>query len=495
MVSLSPLIIHSYPPVLGSSSVILPKYITEYQIPTLNSAPLAITVDKGGMVWFTESNVSKIAEFDPKYAVFHEYPVPGIGDMWGIIADPKGYVWFTQYSGRGSVNPGGAVVQGGVGRIIRFDTITKNFTSILIPTIGSFPLRLALDQQGRVWFTELLGNKIGVYDPSSAQVREYSVPTNASGPAGLAFDDDGVLWFTESYVRQVGRFDPQRESFMEYPLGKETASQIVSSPVGIEVNNTHDVWVADHGGNWIVQFNPGTGGMMKYPTHIPPRDLYSISLVNDLLTDSEGRVWFCEHAGNSVGYYAPRARKMVEYRIPTGPISTTLWLALAPGGDVWFTEWSSNKIGVVHANLPVPLSLSVSGDNLRLSTGEKSAFSLMVTSSQPVTGNGTLTYSWSSYNLHDISIGFTPPYPPLNNQVQVQTQLALSARISPGNYTLALEVDIGDVIVSSMVETVIISTPPPVVSPMATDLVLWMGSIVTLAVIAVIGARRIRRST
>jgi len=484
----------SYPTVVESSSISLPKYVDEYQIPTLNSAPLAITVDRSGMVWFTESNASKIAQFDPRSKIFHEYSVPGVGDMWGVIADPRGYIWFTQYSGKGSVNPGGAIVQGGSGRIVRFDITTKNFTSISIPTLGSFALRLALDQQGRVWFTELLGNRIGVYDPSAARLQEYSVPTNSSGPAGLIFDNRGMLWFSESYARQVGRFDPQSQSFIEYRLGAETASQIVSSPVGIAVDNARNVWVADHGGNWIVEFNPTTRATVKYPTHFPPKDVYSISLVNDLLIDNEGRVWFCEHGGNSVGYYAPRANRMVEYRIPTGPISTTLWLAFAPNGDVWFTEWSSNKIGVVHADLSVPPSLSVPQNHFELSIGEKRAFSFTVASSQPATDNGTLSYSWSSYNPREISIGFTPTYPPLDTQVQVQAQLTLSNRISPGNYTLALEMDLGDVIVSSMVETVVSSTQSSALSPITTELVLWVALLVPLAAIVVIATRRIRRS-
>jgi virginiamycin B lyase len=481
--------------VLGVYAINLPKYIDEYQIPTPSAAPLAITVDRNGMVWFTESNVSKIAQFDPKSKIIHEYSVPGIGDMWGIVVDPRGYVWVTQYSGKGSVNPGGAIVQGGTSRIVRFDIVTKNFTSISLPTLSSFALRLTLDQQGKVWFTELLGNKIGVYDPSSASLQEYYVPTNSSGPADLTFDTKGMLWFSESYARQVGRFDPQSQRFTEYHVGAETASQIVSSPVGIAVDNVHNVWLADHGGNWIVEFNPTTRAVMKYPTHFPPKDVYSIALVNDLLIDNEGRVWFCEHGGNSVGYYAPSTKRMVEFRIPTGPISTTMWLALAPNGDVWFTEWSSNKIGVVHADLLVPVSVNITQDHFKLSAGEKTTLAFVVASPQLASGNGSLNYSWSSYNPREISIGFTPTYPQLGTEAQVQAQLALANRVNPGNYTLALEVSLGDVIISSMVETIITSTQGSTQTPISTELILWAGLLVPLAVIAAIEIRRIRRST
>ena len=68
----------------------LPRYIDEYSVPTPNSAPLALTVDPDGIVWFTESNASKLGRFDPRTDTFTEYAVPGVGDMWGITVDQKG---------------------------------------------------------------------------------------------------------------------------------------------------------------------------------------------------------------------------------------------------------------------------------------------------------------------------------------------------------------------------------------------------------------------
>lgn len=332
-----------------------PSYIDEYQVPTANSAPLAIAVDTHGNVWFTESNASKLAKFDPLTKSFREYKVPWVGDMWGIIINPPDAIWFTQYSGKGNVNPGGAIVGGGEGRIVRFIITTENFTSIPIPTNGSFPIRLTSDQRGRIWFTELLGNKLGVYDPGANSLQEYPIPTNSSGPTDLTFDSHGDLWFSESFAQQLGKFNPQTQTITEYHLGGETASQIVSSPVGVAVDQEGNVWVADHGGNWIVELNPQTHATVKYPTHFPPADVYPISLVNDLLIDPQGHIWFAEHGGNSIGYFEPRTHSMVEFPIPTGPLSTTLWLTLAPNGDVWFAEWSGNKIGVVHANSLIPL--------------------------------------------------------------------------------------------------------------------------------------------
>ena len=476
------------PRVSGQSAQ--PNYVVEYHVPTPNSAPLAITVDRAGNVWFTESNASKLGMFNPLNQTFREYNVPWVGDMWGVIADKNGNIWFTHYSGKGSVSPGGAIVPGGNGSIVRFDPLTGNFTRIPIPTLSSFPLRLQIDPRGRVWFTELLGNKIGVYDSSLNSIKEYSVPTNTSGPADLTFDGQGNLWFTEAYASQLGEFNLPTQSFEEYPLG-DNASEMVSSPVGIAIDSQGIVWVGDHGGNWIVEFNPQTRTTTKFPTHFPPSDVYPISLVNDLLLDKEGRVWFAEHGGNSIGYFIPETRSMVEFPIPTGPISTALWLTLAPSGNVWFAEWSGNNIGTVNPNTPIPIAVTTPTNSIVVNQGDQFSIPLQVAGSQGFTENGTMFSAWSSYTPTDAPGVFTPSnFAPGTTQVSVQAQLTISKNTDPGNYTLALGVETKSVRVLTMIPVEILkynSSTLPITSTVEV--------ILLVAVVAAATAVLLRRSS
>lgn len=438
------------PNIVGVTSS-LPKYIDEYAVPTPNSAPLAITVDRQGIVWFTESNVSKLGRFDPAAQTFNEYIVPGVGDMWGVTVDEKNYVWLTQYSGTASVNPGGAIAPGGFGRIIRFDPRTKNFTSVNIPTPGSFPMRLTVDNRNRVWFTEFLGNKIGVYDQSLNLLLEFPVPTNSSGPADLTFDENGVLWFTEAYGQKVAKFYPENRTFVEYSVESGAFS-----PVGVAVDSQGDVWFADHGGNWIVELEPNSKKLTRYPTHFPPSQVSYLSISNGLLIDGQERIWFSEHGGNSIAYFNSKTEKMVEFSIPTGPISTALWIALAPSGDVWFAEWDANKIGVVHSNMPITISLSVSAHRLRIQAGNQTSLSLLVKASQQIEGNGTFRYTWTSYYPEEISATFMPQYPKLS-ETTGRVELRFSNSIRPGSYVLGIGIDTGTVRVWNMIRTEVIS--------------------------------------
>ena len=457
----------------------LPQYIQEFDVPTSNAAPLAITVDSHGFVWFTESNTAKLAKFDPAERAFTEYSVPTPGDMWGVAVDRNGKVWFTQYSGRGSVNPGGAIVPGGEGRLVLFDPAKENFTVIGIPGAGSFPMRLTVDEQNRIWFTEFLGNKIGFYDQASGQLLEYQIPTNSSGPADLAFDSQGKLWFSEAYAQSVAQFSPESKTFVEYQLGSR-----IFSPVGIAPDQKGHVWVADHGGNWIGEFDPATDKLSRYPTHFPPKDVYPLSIPNGLLVDGMGKIWFTEHGGNSIGYIDPTRINMLEYRIPSGPVSTALWLASAPNGDIWFTEWSANKIGVVRASQPIPLSLSASKNTLQLGVGEQTLESLAFVTSQEIVGNGTFRYALTSYNPDELSVIFSPQYPSLSgpSTMSVQAEILPSATMRAGNYTVSFGIDAGSILIWTIVQAHVVA-PSQVGDSLLENPILFAVSGIVLVVI------------
>jgi len=472
----------------------LPRYIDEYDVPTPNSAPLALTVDRNGIVWFTESNASKLGRFDPRTDAFTEYKVPGVGDMWGITVDQSGAVWVTQYSLKGSVSPGGAIEAGGNGRLIRFNPNDGNFTVVTIPTPGSFPFRIIPDAEGRLWFTELLGNRIGSYDPLSGKLQEYAVPTQFAGPADLTFDSHGTLWFTEAYNESVASFDLQTKQFTEYHFSSIDPTQYVGSPVGIAITPDGIVWIADHGGNWIVEFNSTSQQIIRYPTHEPPPQVYPISIPNDLLLDGHGQVWFAEHGGNSIGFLDPRTQKMVEFAIPTGPISTALWIALAPDGNVWFTEWSGNKIGVVYANQTIPFTVDASESHLDLQPGGQTSLVLSASGVQ-TPGNGTYVYSWPSYTPEDVNVTFSSPSVSLmslaNNPSQVK--ITVSTRTAPGQYILGLGLDAGTVRVWTMVKTEVSGQASVTFLLSNTDW-LMIGAIVVVLVLGLVTGRRLQRS-
>ena len=78
------------------------------------------------------------------------------------------------------------------------------FVEFNIPTRDSEPQAIAIDSQGKVWFTESAADKIGRLDPVNGEKSESPIPT-AGSPAGLAIDSDGNIWFVETFAGKIGK--------------------------------------------------------------------------------------------------------------------------------------------------------------------------------------------------------------------------------------------------------------------------------------------------
>jgi len=75
--------------------------ITEFPIPTANSAPMGIAAGSDGSLWFTEWNWSNIGRITTA-GVITEFPIlPPVGLPAGIAAGPDAALWFTEVAQAG----------------------------------------------------------------------------------------------------------------------------------------------------------------------------------------------------------------------------------------------------------------------------------------------------------------------------------------------------------------------------------------------------------
>src|ERR1700676_4827313 len=72
--------------------------VTEFNVPTANSAPNGIDKGPDGNVWFTEFNSNKVGKITPG-GVITEYTVPTASSgPRNIAAGPDGNLWFTEFN-------------------------------------------------------------------------------------------------------------------------------------------------------------------------------------------------------------------------------------------------------------------------------------------------------------------------------------------------------------------------------------------------------------
>ena len=333
----------------------------------------------------------------------HEFSVPNITEkgIKGIATDPNGNAWFYHQTNKTSIlirfNPlnntftyfqiesstvadnsvinlaGGQLIYDEKHKRIWFtdarlnalgniDTQSGKIQLHNIPTNNSGIMGLVLSPDGNsIWFTEIMGNSIGSFDINSKLIKEY--PTGElTGPTLLAYDSNGVLWVTMSYSSSILRVEPWSlipgsniNGISEIKLEKPDSF----SPFGIAITNGSKLFISDHGSSRVIASNL-SAELKNYSSYwTSPSIAYPVSLPSQVISDKNGNVYFVEHGGNKISKIS-RDGLLTEFDIPTGPLATVVYIAVTKDSSrIWFTEWTTNRIGYLDNTIEVPMSLII----------------------------------------------------------------------------------------------------------------------------------------
>ncbi|RUO35974.1 lyase [Aliidiomarina shirensis] len=223
------------------------------------AGPHTVISDHRG-AWYAGNRAAHIGLVDPESGDITKFTPPGDGprDVHTMDWDSHGNIWFTEQGGN---------------RIGYFDTAAESFTMYEVTTPRARPYgivvhndepwvvmlgtnqiatvrdgelieidlpreetrtrRLAVADNGHVWFGDYAGGYIGRFDPVTAEVSEWQLPAGAdSRPYAVAMDAEQRFWVVETGVqpnRFVG-FDTETEtwtSLFDVPSGGGTVRHMV----------------------------------------------------------------------------------------------------------------------------------------------------------------------------------------------------------------------------------------------------------------------------
>lgn len=393
-----------------NSSYIQTPYVKEYAMPQ-DSWPNSILVDKKGMVWTVGTKSNTLISFDPKQEKIKSiYSIPqeeGFTDKgnsyfkmtWTIVQDNDGLIWFSQ---SGSTVP-----------LWQFDPSTENF--LAITSISGSPMQMKVNHEtGNIWFTTFSGGTIGViqkisgeqtnnkqnsgniiyndYNSYKYKITEFQIG-NETFPSGL-FIQDNFLWITDTLtydrilsfkpiVNAIGEIT-NIEKIREIPPSSKstlnTNTQIISlnnpifnTPSDITIFDNRSLWITEHGTSFVTEYNFNSTQIKRYPTFTSFH--HAITLPYWISKDPDGNgFWFNEHYGNRISFLNITDTSLTEYEIPTrnktmGYTANVLTIATDPTNSnrLWFTEFNTDKIGVVDRGIPIPFNINVSEYEINLS--------------------------------------------------------------------------------------------------------------------------------
>jgi virginiamycin B lyase len=365
------------------------SFIKEFPVPLTERGLKGITTDSQGNAWFYHSTdkSSTIIKLDIATNEFINYNVKGNTTVDNFIINLAGgqilydnnrnVIWFTDAR------------TNSIGKLDANNSSNNNTNSgnvelFSIPTPKAGPMGIILSPDGKtIWFAEITGDKIASFDTISNKITEYTTGEN-TGPTFLTFDNSGMLWVTMSYSHNILRVEPWalvpgRTSFgMSYITlpAHDTFSPfgiaIVSESSGTSSGAKQRIFFSDHGSSRVISslgwgdINSNSFQSSLYISYwTSPSQVYPTTLPGQIVKDKiQKNIYFPEHGGNRIAKINVQSGQMTEYDIPTGPLSTTIFVALSDDGNkVWFTEWASNKVAYLDTTIPIPFNMKISGNN------------------------------------------------------------------------------------------------------------------------------------
>jgi virginiamycin B lyase len=398
--------------ILGSYDIKEDKFNEEMQIPTWPSRNndrefsqvWDVEIDNqnnaNGDVWFTDGKQNAIWRYITSTNSFERYILPGQSQDFG-----------TTYPSSIEFNPNNDNIVYFVGMfspslwIAEIDRL-KNATSegiseIHIPIEGfeeTDPVfvttgSLAFDEkESALWVSVMIygyKGQIFRYNLDNKSFDAFDLPSDLSSPWGLTVDDNSNLWVTNAGTSIFYKLSPGKNNNDDNSDGRSTQD--------FEIEK----FVTSKGSFRIFG---------KFPESDTERNFQNryYTLPSMVKVSDDGLVWFNEQHGNKISKFDPSTEILTEYWVPTQNrlwgicsnddvsnnnnsiknndicgIANVLQFSIEKGDEqIWFSEWSQNKIGKVDAAEEPPFSIDVfeSDKELTIKRGEKEKIKLSIKS-------------------------------------------------------------------------------------------------------------------
>jgi virginiamycin B lyase len=207
-------------------------------------------------------------------------------------------------------------------KLARFDTDEKSFSIEELPA-GIYPHTLRIDDKGRIWYTIAVSNHVGMFDPSSGQHEVIRVPARDFGEEVALRLLPAIMWISQ---------------YVDLDLGGGEGSSL-PVPYGIDF--------APDGGVWFSQLNAHRIG------HIDP-DTFEITMIDTPFTaprrmrfDSNGKLWIPGFSSNLISKFDIDTGEFEHFEIPVEPLGTETPYALnvdLTTDDVWICGTNSDSL-------------------------------------------------------------------------------------------------------------------------------------------------------
>lgn len=310
--------------------------ITEFLMPEPNDLPHDIAIERSGTVLVTGMFTHRLYRLDPASGRISDIAIPvananpraieidSLGQPWVVLGTPKklammnsdsqwrsfdlgvyphslaiggaGKVWFNGHFTRAPELIGS--VSAATGQIVTHEVPAH-------PTLaggpgGPIPYEIRLGPDGRVWGSELIGNRIFAFTPSTGRFEVFALPLPHSGPRRFDVDARGRVWIPAYAANRVLRLDPDTRKFREIPLpSRDAVPYIIRAD-----RRSGALWIGTAAADALLRYDPATEQFESYP--LPSRGALIRHLAIDPRSDA---VWVAYGASPGIPARVARVQR------------------------------------------------------------------------------------------------------------------------------------------------------------------------------------------
>jgi virginiamycin B lyase len=443
-------------------------YVSEFVLPKDCEMPSGIAVD-GEQVWYVSAKRGLLGSYSPSQNSFHELAIPEWPSLkqpftrvpswamsWTVRPDGNGSVWFTDENDA----------------LWRFNKASESFDKFNVP--ASYPSAMDFDSNGNIYFIGINSESLYFGDVSKMRAGTSegitSIPLPLDGFAGinpslittglLVVDNErNNVWVSLLAFQRKGQL-------FQYDIDTGKIVHTVdlpaelSSPVGGAIDAAGNLWVGDHGTNIFFKYDPASEELTKYMTSVASSRIFGRPTPQNAYTwpywlheAADGSIWFNQHTGNKIARFDPETLTLTEYWIPsqnrnwsvcppeaeTCGIANAMQFTVGQNGQVWFTEWTENKIARLDAAKQIPLTVSAPaeitvarGDSaeIRVTINTPGDFNGRMIASGTFTPTGMLGNSTGIFSEESVSLS--------GNSKEISYTFTPAETLAPGQYTIMI---------------------------------------------------------
>ena len=259
-------------------------------IPVENANPRSLDIDGRGRWWVVLGAPGKVGRFEGREWTFYDIGLYA----HSVALGPNGTVYANGHFTRDPEQ----IVEVTADGVVRAHDLTRHPELATRPG-GPIPYEIRTAPDGRVWMSELVGNRIVVLDPATGASEAFTLPTPHSGPRRFDVDAHGVLWIPAYGAGLLVRFDPGTRRFEEIALPIKDAAPYVAR---VDARSGL-VWIGTGAADAVFSYDPATRRFSTF--HLPSHG----ALVRHLDIDPRtGDVWLAY--GESPGKIPARIARL-----------------------------------------------------------------------------------------------------------------------------------------------------------------------------------------